>query len=69
VAAVVLNLNRKVKPQTVARLLAVGLGPVVVVVPDLPVRKTIRRSKAVWLRASLVNLSAMVVLKVIARRS
>jgi hypothetical protein len=68
-AAVVPNLDPKVKPFG-ARVLVVGVGPVVVDVPGfLLVRKTITQSKAEWLRASLVNLSAMIVLKVTARRS
>ena len=64
-----LNLKRKVKPSFVEQRSVVELGLVVVYVPDPLVRKTIRQSKAEWLQASLVNLSAMAVLKVIARRS
>jgi hypothetical protein len=62
--------NRKAKPSFVAQALAVEQGLVVAGVPDLlVVRKTITQSKAGWLRASLVNLSARVVSKAIARRS
>ncbi len=68
--AAVPMMSRKVKPSIVAQVSVVELGLVVVGVPGLlPVRKTIRQSKAEWLRASLVNLSARVVSKATARRS